>query len=435
MASHSPEIESDSRRPSIEAMPELPSEPVTPRLAERRIALEPRKIALFAHRWVGLLLTVFLVVAGATGTLIAFFHELDGVFAPDLHHLSEPVTSSDARDPLVLRRQLEDELPEGARVSYVKLSRDEAEPLVFFVDTSALSKPLDNQWSVHPQTGDVLGSRDYGNLSQGSINLMPFIYRLHYSLALGRVGVILMGIVALLWTVDCFVGAYLTTPRRRRAEARTSRSWFARWKPAWLIRTTQLFSFAFTWHRASGLWLWGLLLIFAWSAVGLNLSEVYNPLMRATLGYERAYEQLDVLDELRTRPQLDYIEARAVGRDRLESLAAEGGFQVYREHTLSYDSARGVYRYRVYSSRDISSRYPNTTLFLDGDSGELLQFETATGQFAGNTVTTWLFALHFGAVGGRLYQSAVSVFGLVVCGLGVSGVWIWWRKRRKRRCA
>ena len=41
---------------------------------------------------------------------------------------------------------------------------------------------------------------------------MPFIYSLHFKLALGMTGFWIMGIVALVWTLDCFVGFYLTLP-------------------------------------------------------------------------------------------------------------------------------------------------------------------------------------------------------------------------------
>lgn len=45
---------------------------------------------------------------------------------------------------------------------------------------------------------------------------MPFVYRLHYSLALDTIGTYAFGIIALLWTLDCFIGAYLTLPRGRQ---------------------------------------------------------------------------------------------------------------------------------------------------------------------------------------------------------------------------
>ncbi len=40
---------------------------------------------------------------------------------------------------------------------------------------------------------------------------MPFIWQLHLSLALGEWGAWVLGI-ALVWTLDCLIGFYLTLP-------------------------------------------------------------------------------------------------------------------------------------------------------------------------------------------------------------------------------
>ncbi len=54
---------------------------------------------------------------------------------------------------------------------------------------------------------------------------------------MGTVGTWIFGLVALLWTLDCFVGAWLTfpPPRRRDARHRPRRFW-TRWAKAWQIR-------------------------------------------------------------------------------------------------------------------------------------------------------------------------------------------------------
>jgi hypothetical protein len=47
--------------------------------------------------------------------------------------------------------------------------------------------------------------------------------------------------VALLWTFDIFVGAYLTFPVAGPKEARTGAwLWLRRWAPAWLITSHRL---------------------------------------------------------------------------------------------------------------------------------------------------------------------------------------------------
>jgi uncharacterized iron-regulated membrane protein len=111
---------------------------------------------------------------------------------------------------------------------------------------------------------------------------MPFIYRLHYSLALGNGGCWPLA-WRRWWVVDCFVGFYLTLPVATKVPAR--QGWFARWAPAWAVRWgASRYKLNFDLHRAGGLWIWPVLLVFAISSVSFNLPQVYGPVMRALGG-------------------------------------------------------------------------------------------------------------------------------------------------------
>lgn len=114
--------------------------------------------------------------------------------------------------------------------------------------------------------------------------------------------------------------------------------------------------------------------------------------------------------------------------------ATQTGFEIHAERRLGYDADHGTFRYTVHSSLDISDRYPGTNIWFDGNSGTLVAFEAATGQAAGNTITAWLYHLHWGSItiGGWPYRVFVSLMGLAVAALSITGVWIWWRKRAKR---
>jgi uncharacterized iron-regulated membrane protein len=266
---------------------------------------------------------------------------------------------------------------------------------------------------------------------------MPFVYRLHYSLALGEVGTLLFGIVALLWTLDCFVGAYLTLPQPVRAGSPASRKpWLKRWAPSWLLRAGKLFSAVFTWHRASGLWVWAMLLVFAWSAVGLNLSAVYQPVMRTLTGMQPVgHDTLPQLSRPYPEPKLSLREAHARGRELMAAQAKARGFRIERERWIGYAADHGAYAYGVVSSLDISQRRPRTQVYFDGQDGRFISFEAPSGISAGNTLSSWLQYLHFGHVGGLWYRIFVAAMGIAVATLSVSGVWIWLRKRQKRSSA
>ena len=108
------------------------------------------------------------------------------------------------------------------------------------------------------------------------------------------------------------------------------------------------------------------------------------------------------------------------------------GFVVEEPVTLRLDRTRGVYIYFVRSSRDIQDKRGRTRVFFDADDGSLKLVLLPTGQFSGNTITSWLIALHDANVFGLPYRIFVSALGLVIAMLSVTGVYIWWKKRKAR---
>lgn len=387
-----------------------------------------RTVALLVHRYVGVLIAVFLLVAGLTGTLLVFQEELDRFFAPSLIVARPPFPGAPLLEPFELAARIGRTMPEANRAVHFDLEPDES--VIVWTEMAP------GKWReafVSPYTGQVQGSRAWGDLSEGTVNLMPFLYRFHYSLALGDVGIVLFGIVGLLWTIDCFVGAYLTFPPPEHRKAAKRVSFLVRWLPAWLLRTTRTFSLVFTWHRASGLWVWAMLLVFAWSAVGLNLADVYRPAMNAVFGMrEPVHDSLPEFPSPHPEPQVSLRQAHAIGQGAMAQEARERGFRVLREKQLYFAGEHQAYVYVVESSLDISSKYPQTELYIDARDGRVIGLDAATGIAVGNTITSWLYALHFAAIGGLWYRVLVAILGLFVAALSVTGVWIWWVKWRKR---
>lgn len=392
----------------------------------RAARLRLRPVALLVHRWVGLVMAVFLIIAGVTGSMMAFFHELDVALNPELMSVSPPTPGAPLLDPIALHERLKAQLP-GKKLDAVVLELDPRLAVNYWID--------DRETFVDPYTGKILGSREFGAIREGKVNLLTFMYVLHFSLSLGDVGIWIFGAVALLWTLDCYVGAYLTFPQPvKRAPGTAQRSWLRRWLPAWLLKAGQLFSVVFTWHRASGLWVWGFLLVFAWSAVALNFGEqVYGPVMNSLWPAPKELE-LPHLSPPRAQPKLDFTAAREHARRLMAEESRRRGFHVFNERSLFHEPEHGSYSYTVESSLDIGPRLAETYVVFDSDDGRLLKFDAPTGQSARSTFDRWLVALHFGAVRelGVAYRAFVSVLGVLVTLLSVTGVWIWLRKRQKR---
>lgn len=395
-----------------------------------------RDIATKLHRYVGLFLAVFLMTSGVTGSVLVFRHELEAALSPSLFRAAAPSPTAVPLDAFAARDELAARLP-AARVDHVPLDRQPGKSFLFFVDwpaQAAGSVARDDEYFVDPYSRRILGSRADGDITQGTKNLVPFLYRLHFSMLAGDLGIYLLGFVGLLWSIDCFVGAYLTLPRRSRLRTHQhGKRFWVRWWPAFRIRGKKPYALAFTGHRALGLWFFTMLFVFAWSSVGMNLPEVYHPVMRALFSYDDARSNMAALSEPQ-RPGLSWREAHRAGQTAVEREAERQDFEVLSERWIIYDGRRNVFRYIVRTSLDVSRRYPTTTAWLDGDTGALVAFEAPTGPSAGNTITTWLVNLHFASVaaGGWPYRLFVFAFGWVVALLAATGAWIWWKKRGLR---
>lgn len=411
-----------------------------------------RHFWVLLHRYAGLAMAGFLVIVGLTGSLLAFRAELEHLLSPQLVAVN---TGSPRLDPLTLIKSAEALAPK-AQVNSLSLE----DPAAVHVSVSPRIDPATSnayelgfdQLILDPYTGKELGRRTWGAISEGLVNLMPFIYKLHFNLALDDVGMWTLGITALIWTLDSFVGFYLTLPARRKkqnvgyalrtvtdpvrnAYPTNNRSFRQRWKPAWLIKWRgSKYRINFDLHRAGGLWLWAMLLVFAWSSVYMNLWDtVYTKTTQLVFDYHAPWTDLRKRDKPLAQPAIGWPQALKIGESLLNKAAAENSFTIDQPSYVWLNRELGVYGYSVRSSRDIQDKQGATQVLFDADTGEQSLLLLPSGQYNGNTVTSWLTALHMANVFGLPYRIFVSVLGLAIIMLSVTGIIIWLRKRRAAR--
>lgn len=382
-------------------------------------------------------MTLILVIVGLSGALLAFFNELDEWVNPAIHRNF----AGDRLDVDALIQKAQSLAPEA-----------QVESIWFGLPTDALAIGVSSrpgadgkpgrelgydQLLLNPVTGEELARREWGAISQGWQNLMPFIYKLHYSLALKEVGVWILGIAALVWTFDCFIGFYLTLPiccrKPHKPEySQKRRGWLQRWKPSWLIKWNghpQRINFDI--HRACGLWTWLMLFVFAWSSVAFNLNQVYRPVMDTLFGMNGLPADSN---GIRNETMMDWPEAYAVGLRLMREQANEHGFSIMHDQIFYLDREHGRYFYTVRSSADIG-KYGSTEVSFDAVNGQLLSTNIPGSEQLGETLTHWLIWLHTAAVFGTFMQVFVCLMGLLIVALSITGVFIWLRKRKSSHLA
>lgn len=404
-----------------------------------------RPLLMRVHRWVGLVLAGFLLLSGLTGALLAWNDELEAAINPQLFRVVPPALDVRPMDPLVLRERVQAAYPQ-ALVTYAPLEVEPGSALVLGLSPPPVAEPAsppelpNDQVFVDPYTGAVLGERKWGDITQGAKTLMSFIYRLHYTLALDVVGSYTFGLIALLWTLDCFIGAYLTFPAASRkgagktAKAGGGKPWLARWWPSWKVRWGGgNFKLNFDLHRAGGLWVWAMLLVLAWSGVSFNLSEVYQPVMNVVFKHQLDDSMHVHLPIPRPTPDIGWLEARRIGQRLMAEQARDKGFAVLSEDALWHEPEHGTYSYSVRSSRDIQDHGGSTTVVFDADTGTLKAVWLPTGEASGDTIRSWITSLHMAALWGTPFKVFITLMGLIVALLSVTGVVIWWKKRQGRQ--
>lgn len=391
-----------------------------------------RGALVLVHRWVGLAIAGFLFVAGLTGAFISWDHELDAWLNPTLF---QAPTADEPRAPLELANQAERADPR-MQVTFLPLSVDPGGTLLLGVEArpdpkTGKAEGLDfNQLALNPATGEPLGQRFWGQPSLTRENLLPFLYRLHYSLTLPLVsgvdvGLLLMGVVGMAWTIDCLVALWISFPNLR--------SWRKSFAFRWRERGYRLL---FDSHRSGGVWIWLLLLTLAVTSVSMNLErEIVRPLV--SLVSPLAEDPFST----RTPRALDEPALPGLSRERMLVIAtAEAKARGWTAPPggIFYSPLYDIYGVGFYRPGEDhgDGGLGNPWLYFDGRTGKPAGALTPGKGTAGDIFLQAQFPLHSGRIIGLPGRIFVSVLGLAVAGLSATGVVIWARKRKsvaKRR--
>jgi uncharacterized iron-regulated membrane protein len=405
-------------------------------------------------------MAVFLIFSGVTGAVISWDHELDELLNP---HLLDARANGAARSSFELVREVETRHP-NVEVTSFPLAAEDGHSFAFWVEpkvdpsTGRLRDVDYNQVFIDPASGVELGKREWGAVwPLTRENIVSFLYKLHYSLHVPEIfgtdrwGQWLLGGIALLWTLDCFVGAYLTLPARRRARATAeealaedegasvpapSKSFRQRWKPSWMVRwRAGSYRLNFDLHRASGLWTWGLLFLLAFTAFSLNLyREVFFPVMSVVSDvtpspFDRRTPN-SPHEPIEPRLEFETVVPLAVAEARRRGWKQPAG-------DVFYSREYGIYGVQFFHPEDGhgAAGVGHRSLYYDGLDGRLLGDRQPWKGTAADIFVQAQFPVHSGRILGLPGRILISLMGLVVAGLSATGVYIWWRKRQARLLA
>ncbi|MGV3616279.1 MAG: PepSY-associated TM helix domain-containing protein [Fimbriimonas sp.] len=346
------------------------------------------------HLWTGLVLGLYFVVMGLTGSIIAFRHEFDAALSPALLKV-EPQGEKLPLSRLVAAVEATETKRKAARVEIY------ADPARSY-DVRLGGSPAKHVY-VDPYTARVLGSRDPEDSFVGTV------YRLHRQLLFGKTGHTVSAYAALVVVWILITGIWLWWPKTRgQLPNRLT-----------VKRGASLKRRLHDLHNVFGVYSLPLLLVVVLTGTTF---EFEKPIRNALFGMTgtRAEPEPPKVKPSSDRHSIDELlrtaEARVPGRTSFVFLPGRPGqtFRVLRD-------LPGTMRRRARVAVDPGN---GEVVHVDGEA-------PPTGRFVADTFAP----LHFGTWGGVASRAAYLLLGLVPLGLFVTGIWKWVLRRRGKPAA
>ena len=364
----------------------------------------PRHALKLWHRWFGLVAGLWLALLAATGIAVTFYDELDRALNADWRTVPASARVAPVGDAIAAAERA---LP-GFAPTMIEVPGDRSDSLWMMGRAPVDGSPRPIQIFADPRDGSILGWRESGAIKFDRRHAMDIVYGLHIDLLAGPWMTWFFGLVSLLWVIDHGVAAALSFPkgmhwlRSLRVEGRRG-------------SLKRLFDT----HRAWGLWFLPVTLMLAVTGVTLawpDDSREAVGLISPITG--RLHESMADVPDASPKIGVDAAITRVVG---------ETGERV---HSVRIFPDHGVYAVRTFDARDRDDQ-GRLWHYVAMHDGSITGVRHDNGTTAGDQFFAWQYPLHSGkalGLGGRLL---VLFGGVVTLWLCLSGVKLWWRRRRQ----
>ncbi|HET6524626.1 PepSY-associated TM helix domain-containing protein [Sphingopyxis sp.] len=374
-------------------------------MAGAAVRRRPRHALKLWHRWFGLLAGLWLALLAATGIAVTFYDELDSALNADWRTVPAPARAAPVGDAVAAAGRA---LP-GFAPDMIEIPGHEGDTLWMMGRAPVGGVPTRVQLFSDPRDGSVLGWRETGAIVFDRRHAMDIIYGLHIDLLAGPWMTWFFGLVSLLWVIDHAIAAALTFPKGMH------------WLRAFRIEGRRgSLKRLFDSHRAWGLWLLPVTLVLAVTGVTLSWPDD----SREAVGFVspvtgRLHESMADVPESAPAVDVDTAIARVVG---------EAGERV---HSVRLFPDHGVYAVRTFDARDRDDQ-GRLWHYVAMDDGRVVGTRHDNGTTAGDEFFAWQYPLHSGKAFGLIGRLLVLLGGVVTLWLCLSGIKLWWRRRRQR---
>ncbi|TPQ34393.1 PepSY-associated TM helix domain-containing protein [Cupriavidus pinatubonensis] len=373
-----------------------------------------RVVIVKLHLYIGLIFGLLFVLMGLTGTTIAWRDELDAWLNPDLLVASAPVRMPVSSDTV----QAVTERLSGHGYGRPNMLMLPVEEHGVFVAWYPVKGPdgvvpgRSRQVMVDPVTFEVKGERVWGEFGLARQLLLPTLFHLHRYLLSGETGKTITGVTGMMLLIMVLLGIVAWWPKLR------PRSVFQAFR---ITHGGSWSRFTYTLHRAGGIFAAPVLATIAFSGWYLNLPKWVTPIVSSVMTVTPPAKHASAPAEPGARP---------LGAAQIMA-TAQAEYPDATVTRISFPRKAGdAYEVRLRQPDEVRKDSGATRLWLDAYTGKRLGARDPADAPAGDTFLNWLFPLHTGeafGVPGRLF---ITVFGLAPLMFGITGVLIWWKRRR-----
>jgi uncharacterized iron-regulated membrane protein len=368
-----------------------------------------RRAIFQIHLWSGILLAIYSVVIGLTGSALVFKEEIERATQPNIYHVA-PGPQQITLDEAVRRIQ-------SARPGWTVFAlEDFAQPeqATTALLRSAKATPNYRMVSFNPHTGQVLFDR----LRYAGI--MGWLSNLHVYLLSGETGLLVSGWMGVGLLLLCLSGLILWWPGMQR------------WATALVVNSRASWR-RLNWdlHTVIGFWASATLIVIIFTGVDFAFPGPVGNLIEVATGGSlsaRAASSVALKKPTLTSavPVITIDQAIAAAYRALPKDAPPGYLQLP-VHAGSPYKVTGYYT-------GVAPYSQLVRISLDPYTGALLTLNNTRQQTRGQRIEQYFVAVHFGSFGGEgVFGTLVKVvwvlLGIVPALLAVTGLVMYWNRQ------
>ncbi|QLE54273.1 PepSY domain-containing protein [Nostoc sp. TCL26-01] len=352
-----------------------------------------RAIAFHTHRWLGLIAGILLCIAGVTGSILVFWHEIDGAVLAAQFGLVVP--TGELLSPMAIAETVKAAYAsKGLTLSSLRFPDRLDKPYVVSL-LDAANHYL--QVFVNPYTGKIIGDR------QWETSWIGMIYGLHYKLLAGDTGTLIMGVVALLTVIINLTGIVLWPGWRKLATG-----FKIKWNAHIKRRNFDL-------HKVAGIVTGTFLVLIGFTGFAWNVpqAQVTAGIYAITLTNKPADPISQLIPGQSPLPITELIQrANAVVPNAKTTYIffankPESPFLVAKKQSQE------------------TSKYGNTRIYLDQFTGKVIQLQNGVKPSRAEAILNQFGSVHFGTFGGLPTRILYVFVGLTPLLLLITGLIMW----------